>query len=78
MSDICLDTVSRRKRISPLRAARERKGYSREWVASRLDPPITSKTLERWERHPEKVKGFRLEQLAALYDASADDLRLAA
>lgn len=32
-----------------LRAARERAGMGREYVAARLDPPISSKTLERWE-----------------------------
>jgi DNA-binding XRE family transcriptional regulator len=69
--------MSRRKPLSPLRAARERKGYSREWVAGRLDPPVSSKTIERWEEHPEKVKGYRIEQLAELYDAP-DLLRAAA
>jgi DNA-binding transcriptional regulator YiaG len=61
--------MTRRKTFSPLRAARERKGYSREWVAAQLDPPVSSKTIERWEERPEKVKGYRLEQLADLYDA---------
>lgn len=59
----------RRESQTPLREVRDRKGYSREWVAQRLDPPVSSKTIERWEQNPEKVKGFRLEQLAVLYDA---------
>jgi transcriptional regulator with XRE-family HTH domain len=55
---------------SPLRSARERKGYSREHVTRLVgESTFSSKTLERWEKGVSPVPGWRLEQLAALYDA---------
>lgn len=53
-----------------LREARDRLGYSREHVVRRpeLDPPITTKTLERWESGETPVKGYRLRQLARIYE----------
>lgn len=53
--------------VTPLRGARENLGYSRERVAAQLDPPIASKTLERWEKPGAKVPLWRLKQLARLY-----------
>ena len=55
--------------VTPLRRARERKGFSREHVTRHLEPPISSKTLERWEDpgHSSQAPGWRLEQLAELY-----------
>lgn len=38
-----------------------------------LNPPITMKTLERWEKGAQ-VKRFRLKQLAAIYGCDIDDL----
>jgi DNA-binding transcriptional regulator YiaG len=59
--------------ITPLRAARDRLGLPRERVAPQLDPPISSKTLERWEAGAE-VKLWRLQQLAAIYGVTAEEL----
>lgn len=60
---------------SPLRLARDRAGISRERVAAQLDPPISSKTLERWEKKAGKTISLgRLEQLAAIYDVPVGDL----
>jgi DNA-binding XRE family transcriptional regulator len=53
--------------VTPLRAARERLGYSRERTAAQLDPPISSKTLERWEKPGARVPLWRLKQLAKIY-----------
>lgn len=66
------DTATR----NPLREARDRIGYSREAVTRRpeLAPPITSKTLERWENGA-RVKDFRLQQLAAIYGVDREELR---
>lgn len=52
-----------------LREARDRIGYSRENVVRLLDPPVSTKTLERWEDDPEPLirKRWRLEQLASIY-----------
>lgn len=62
---------------SRLRAARDELGYSRESVARSplLVPPITSKTLERWESGASPVKGFRLAQLAQIYKCKPSELR---
>lgn len=50
-----------------LRVQRDRLGYSRERVAAQLDPPISSKTLERWEKPGARVPLWRLKQLARIY-----------
>lgn len=52
---------------SLLRTARDRLGLSRERVAAQLDPPISSKTLERWEKVDANVPLWRREQLADIY-----------
>jgi len=67
-------TVSSVKTITPLRAARDRLGLPRERVTAQLDPPISSKTLERWEAGTE-VKLWRLQQLATIYGVNVEDLR---
>jgi DNA-binding XRE family transcriptional regulator len=59
---------------SPLRRARDRRGLGRERVAGQLDPPISSKTLERWEKPGARVPLWRLEQLAALYGLRIETL----
>lgn len=50
-----------------LREAREELGLSRERTAARLIPPVSAKTLERWEKGISPIKGYRLLQLADLY-----------
>lgn len=62
---------------SRLRAVRDELGLSREAVSRSplLDPPITSKTLERWENNLTPVKGFRYLQLARIYKCKPSDLR---
>lgn len=55
-----------------LLAARKRAGLGREKVAAQLDPPVSSKTIERWEE-PGKVytrierRRFYLTQFEELY-----------
>jgi hypothetical protein len=63
--------------VSPLRAARDQAELSREAVARRpeLDPPISSKTLERWEVPGTRVKRWRLKQLARIYGVPVADLQ---
>lgn len=63
---------------TPLWIARERTGLSRETVSRKLDPPISAKTLERMEKGAAPLKGFRLRQLADIYEVSEDDLRCVA
>lgn len=72
MSGYCLDRVS----DTALRRARDSRDFSREQVVRdpRLDPPISTKTLERWENGTSPVKRWRLEQLAAIYEVSVDEL----
>lgn len=71
----CLDSMSvQEKSKSKLRLLREATGLSRERVAAQLDPPMSSKTLERMEQGKAPLKGFRLKQLAVIYDVSPDDL----
>lgn len=53
-----------------MRRARDAKGLARERVAALIDPPISSKTLERWEQPGYPVPRWRAEQLAALYDVA--------
>lgn len=60
---------------TPLRIARENKGYSREKVVRRLDPPVSTKTLERMERGDAPLRGWRLEQLAAIYGVPVEELK---
>ena len=61
---------------SVLRRVRDDIGFSREMVVRRpeLEPQITTKTLERWENDPAKVQRYRLEQLAAIYGVTVNDL----
>lgn len=60
-----------------LRQVRDELGLSREMVVRRpeLQPPITTKTLERWERGVTPVKGFRYQQLASIYQVKVAQLR---
>jgi hypothetical protein len=58
-----------------LLAARERTGLSRERVVRQMRPPISSKTLERWEKTgiPDRSK-WMLPQLADIYGVPVDSL----
>lgn len=58
---------------SGLREARDATGLSRERVAAMLEPPTSSKTIERWEQGG-RVKKWRLVQLAEIYGVPADSL----
>lgn len=64
--------------LTPLQQRREELGYSREQVTRRpeLDPPISSRTLARWEEDPAPLlkKRWRLAQLAAIYGIRPTDL----
>lgn len=58
---------------SPIWMAREAEGLSREKAAQLLDPPVTSKTLERWEKGA-KVPRWRIRQLAKAYRTKIGEL----
>jgi Helix-turn-helix domain len=62
---------------TPLRAAREHAELSREAVTRHpaLAPPISSKTLERWEQPGVRVKRWRLKQLARIYGVTLAELQ---
>jgi transcriptional regulator with XRE-family HTH domain len=47
--------------------ARNSLGLSRERVAALCDPPISAKTLERWEKGISPLPRWRAQQLAAIY-----------
>jgi hypothetical protein len=64
---------------NPLRAVREELGLAREKVTAQLNPPLSAKTLERWEKNGEipRRNGSRrvyLPQLARLYGCLVRDL----
>ena len=52
---------------SILREIREDAGLTREQVCALLDPPISSKTLERWEKGTHHPDDRRMGQLALIY-----------
>ena len=58
-----------------LRRARENSGLTREQVCGQLKPPISYRTLERWEKAgvPER-RSFWIEQLAELYGVTVESL----
>jgi ribosome-binding protein aMBF1 (putative translation factor) len=58
MTDSVADTVRQR---------RVQLGISRERVAARLKPPVTAKTIERWEKGDSPLPGWRRIQLEELY-----------
>lgn len=55
-------------RKSRLWRKRERTGLGRERVAAQLDPPVTSKTIERWEKGTTPIPLWRQRQLESLYE----------
>jgi transcriptional regulator with XRE-family HTH domain len=63
--------------VTRLRQAREEIGLSREAVTRRpeLDPPISMKTLERWEAPGVTIKRWRLKQLARIYGVPTAELQ---
>lgn len=58
----------------PIWEARKRESLSREKVVRLLDPPVTTKTLERWERCVTPVPKWRVRQLAQVYRVKVNDL----
>ena len=50
-----------------LRETREDAGLTRDQVAALLQPPVSSKTIERWEKGSSPVSHQRMRQLALLY-----------
>ena len=62
----------------PIWAARKAEGLSREKVVRVLDPPVSVKTLERWERCVTPVPTYRVRQLAGVYRMRVSDLKAAA
>lgn len=63
---------------SALWQAREREGLSREKVARLLDPPVSTKTLERWEKGITPTPGHRVRELAQIYRVRVGELAAAA
>jgi transcriptional regulator with XRE-family HTH domain len=57
-----------------LRSVREYLEFSRELVARRLDPPVTARTIDRWERGTSRPKRYQLLQLATIYGVDVDQL----
>ena len=47
---------------------------SREAAARLMDPPISTKTLERMERGSAPLRLWRLQQLARIYGCALEDL----
>lgn len=62
----------------PIWAARKAEGLSREKVVRLLDPPVSVKTLERWERGITPVPQYRVRQLAGVYRVRVGDLKAVA
>lgn len=58
----------------PIYGARATEKLSREKIARLLDPPVSAKTLERWEKRVNPIPKWRLRQLALIYRASLDEL----
>lgn len=56
--------------------ARRAAGFSRERVAAMLKPPVSTRTIERWEDANEIKRNrlVRLRQLAKLYDVDVSTL----
>jgi transcriptional regulator with XRE-family HTH domain len=60
---------------SAIWAARTAEGLSREKVVRQLDPPVSVKTLERWERGISPAPLWRIRQLAVVYGVSLSELK---
>jgi DNA-binding transcriptional regulator YiaG len=64
------DTIEK----TPLWQARESVGLSREHVTRLLDPPISAKTLERWEKGISPLRPWWRQRLAVIYDVDPEAL----
>jgi DNA-binding transcriptional regulator YiaG len=64
-----------RTNAHPIWPARLAENLSREKVVRLLDPPVSAKTLERWERGITPVPKWRVRQLAAIYRIRLSDLK---
>lgn len=58
----------------PIWAARKAEGLAREKVVRQLEPPVSAKTLERWERGDTPVPKHRLRQLAQIYRVRVNEV----
>jgi transcriptional regulator with XRE-family HTH domain len=63
------------KPSSKLRRARDAEDLSREYVARLLQPPVSMKTLERWENGTTPIPMHRRRELAAIYRVPVEQLR---
>ena len=63
---------------SALWRVRDDLGLPRERVAAQLDPPVSAKTIERWEKGVTRAPRWRLQQLARVYGVKERDLKDAA
>lgn len=63
---------------SPMWLAREREGLSREKATRRLSEPVSTKTLERWERGITPAPRSALRELAEIYRVDLADIEAAA
>lgn len=73
------DTANGKRRPLPEDAhpswrVREAEGLGREYVSRLLDPPVSAKTLERWEKRVSPLPLWRARQLAQIYRVRLADL----
>jgi DNA-binding XRE family transcriptional regulator len=57
-----------------LQLTREEAGLTREQVARLVDPPVSTRTLIRWEDGTTPIPYHRMRQLAFIYRVSAREL----
>jgi DNA-binding XRE family transcriptional regulator len=57
-----------------LRELREGRGLSRFALALKLDPPVTERTIVRWETRETAIPDERKIELARLLETTVDDL----
>jgi transcriptional regulator with XRE-family HTH domain/tetratricopeptide (TPR) repeat protein len=62
--------------ISPLRAERERRGWSRSYVEIVTEMRISAVSLERWEEGKAFPRSDNIDELCKLYGKSPEELRL--
>lgn len=58
--------------------AREAEGLSREKAVRRLTDPVSTKTLERWEKGVTPTPRHLLRELAAIYQVTVEAIEEAA
>ena len=59
---------------SALQLARESEGFSRAQVGRMLWPPVTARTISRWETGVTPIAAGRLRELALIYRVPQSDL----